>query len=851
MKSAQRRPGRKLFAAGLTAALALALCLAPHAGRAADPVDGPPVKLDFQDADITDVIKTIANVTGRNFIYDDRVRGKVTIISPTEMSADQAYAVFESVLQVKGFAIVETPGGAYKVIPVRDAKETSIETIPSNRPSPNRDLYVTRLIPLRYIEADSIVNTLKPLVSKDAAMASYAPTNTVILTESAANIRRLLAIIESIDVESYKDELAVIRLDYADAGTLADQVSDVFGAEVSGESAALRRSRAPRRTAATPQAGGVQVTAPGAGGPLAKVRIITDERTNSLIVLAPKLQLEEVRRLVRRLDVPISGGGRIHVYYLQHADAEELAKTLSAMISGAPVAPRTTTRSTTGGLGGGGVGGVGGAVPSAPAVRSAVTELAEGISVTADPATNSLVIQASQEGYNTLVTVIQQLDVERPQVLVEALIMEIDVNDGEDLGFNGIAKIVSGDNQFLIATASDAASSAFLGGLPEIADFANLKNLPALLGGAHIESGDTTINAIIRAAANNANANIISAPHILTSDNEQAEIRVGDNIPIISSRVESAAGQQVGTLATSVNVERQDIGVTLRVTPQIAEGETLRMELFQEITAVNSALQPNVGDVNQVGPALAKRQVENVVVVGDGDTVVIGGLISDDYESTVTKVPWLGDIPFFGWLFKSTHTTLQKRNLLVFLTPHIVRSKDDLEKQTIRKREEFTNHAGTAMQVSETERAEELARMQAAAAAAQPYEPPAGLNPVRSAILEHEARYPLERMKEIETQQAEQRAEREALAAKRPPEYFLQAALFTEESRAVALLTTLVDQGYDGTLVTADSGGRLVYEVRVGPFKSIEEAQEKSRVLEHSEQLSPRLLVEAPEEQNP
>jgi general secretion pathway protein D len=188
------------------------------------------VTMDFADAELAQVIETIARATNRNFIYDDRVRGRVTIVSPEPIPVEQAYAVFESVLQVKGFTTVTTPGGAIKVIPVREAKESSIETVKSSRRPPNRDRFVTRLIPLNYIDADSIVETLKPLVSKDAAMAAYAPTNTVILTESASNIRRLIAILESIDVETYKEELAVINVEYADATTLADQVSEIYRA---------------------------------------------------------------------------------------------------------------------------------------------------------------------------------------------------------------------------------------------------------------------------------------------------------------------------------------------------------------------------------------------------------------------------------------------------------------------------------------------------------------------------------------------------------------------------------------------------------------------------------------------
>jgi len=818
---------RTRLASWLCAALLLAA-----AGAVADDLDvgRDLVHLDFQNAEITAVIDTIAKMTGTNFIYDDRVRGRVTIVSPTPMAKEQAYAVFESVLQVKGFTTVRTPGGALKVIPLRDAKETNLETSRSTLPPRNRDTFITRLIPLRYIDSESIVNTLKPLISKEAAIASYAPTNTVILTESSSNIRRVIAILESIDIETYREELTVIRVEYADAATMASQIADIFGAEVSSAAATSRRRTSRRSSAkATPTP-----TARPAGD-LGKVRIITDDRTNSLIVLAPRTQIEEVRRLIRKLDVPVTGGGRIHVYYLQHADAEDLAQTLSSMLSGSSGGPR---------------GGEGGA----QAIRAAVVGLTEGISVTADPATNALVIQASKEGFSTLRAVIEQLDVARPQVLVEALIMEVDISDAEALGFDGLVRLVGDNYDLTIAQNSGgstlnsgaAAAAAATGGasvaLPFLMNF--FSSTADFDEDGNPTSSGTVINGIIQAANRDAGTNILSAPHILTSDNEEAEIRVGDNIPIISSRIQSAAGSDTDTanLATSVNVERQDIGVTLRVTPQITEGDTLRMEIYQEITSLNEAIQEDVGVVEDVGPALSNRRIENTVVVADGETIVIGGLIGEKYEDTINKVPWFGDIPFLGWAFKSTKRSLVKTNLLVFLTPHIIRSKEDLEYQTIRKRDEFVSRAQRALELSEREQAYERAEMKAALEAGEPYEPGRGLNPVRHAILDHESRYPLERAGEIE---ATQRAALERAAAEPAgPSYFVQAGLYGDEGQAVEVLTELIDLGFDGNLLSGERGGALLYEVRVGPYETLGEASSAETVLERSQGLTPAILIE-------
>ena len=802
---------------------------------------GAMVTLDFADAELAQVIETIARATNRNFIYDDRVRGRVTIVSPEPIPVEQAYAVFESVLQVKGFTTVATPGGAIKVIPVREAKESSIETVKSSRRPPNRDYYVTRLIPLRYIDADSIVNTLKPLVSKDAAMAAYPPTNTVILTESASNIRRLIQILESIDVETYKEDLAVINVEYADAATLADQVSEIYGAEVAEGGGGFDTRRAARRRVANP----ADPSAPSAHKP--PVRILTDERTNSLLVLAARPQLEEVRRLVAKLDIPVQGGGRIHVYYLNNANAEELAETLAGLVGGGG----GTSRSSTNGAGSTALpaaGGIAGA-QAVPAIRTTVAGLEGGISVTADPATNSLIIQASQEGFNTLAQVIEKLDVERPQVSVEALIMELTVNDNENLGFSGLLRTINGDTDFLIASTTAAGASAT--GAPVPPDLTG-----ALLGrvlrsttsfdanGRPLENG-SVIDGILRLSATNGDINIVSAPHILTSDNEEAEIRVGDNIPIISSRVESASGvtNATGNLASSVNVERQDIGVTLRVTPQITEGNSLRLEIFQEITAINSSLQSGVGNVEDVGPALSNRRVENTVVVSDGETVVIGGLLSDQTDSSVTKAPWFGDIPILGWAFKSTKDETRKTNLLVFLTPRVVRTPLDLENDSIRRREEYREHSGDLLEISEADLEEEAKRVALAKEQGVPYEPRPDEDPVKGRIAAHTARYPSTRVKEIEAIRAEERAKALEAGRTQGPEYIVQAAILSDPDKAAALLTDLIDSGHDGTLVSAPFGETVVYEIHLGPFETLQHANTVGEAVKRSHALTPAILV--------
>jgi general secretion pathway protein D len=295
-----------------------------------------------------------------------------------------------------------------------------------------------------------------------------------------------------------------------------------------------------------------------------------------------------------------------------------------------------------------------------------------------------------------------------------------------------------------------------------------------------------------------------------------------------------------------VNVERQDIGVTLRVTPQITEGDSLRMEIYQEISSVilGATAVGFLGDAADVGVPLSKREIENVVVVRNGETVVIGGLLSDEYQDSVSKVPFLGDIPIIGWAFKSSKRELRKINLLVFLTPYIIRSPEDLELESIRKREEFADSSKGGLQWSDRERAVERKRQKAAEAAGEEYEP-LGDNPVRIAVLSHEDRYPEERVGEIEAAEASARSEAEAarLAALRAPEYAVQALVGRDVDDAIDKLQALIDEGYDGTLVSNDVGGSVLFELQIGPFPTIDAAERVSKSVHEVHGLEPSVVV--------
>lgn len=773
-----------------------------------DPKPDELVSLDFNDVELSVVVDTISRMTGFNFIYDDRVRGRVTIVSPTMVTVEQAFAVFESVLKVKGFSLVLGPGDTYKIIPIRDVKESSIDTVKDDRPSRNRDRFVTRLVPLRFIDAEDITDTIKPLISKEASLVAYAATNTIIVTDSESNIRRLLSILDAIDVESYRQELSVLKIEHADANTLGEQLSEIYGAEVAsaagGATAAQRRARARRRA-------GTEATATTAT-PGPAVRILTDERTNSLLILSSRQQLADIRGLVRKLDIPVRGTGRIHVRYLRHANAEELAETLNALLSGQQ-----------GAAGGGGRTVPGGAAATAQSLRSVVTPLAEGVTVTADPATNALVIQASKEAFETLVQVIERLDVSRPQVLVEALIVEVDVTNSLSLGFNAAYRLINGDTDLLFSTGAAMLTGPGAGLLAQAvraSSFEDPSDLFVQDDAVAVSNGQGNFSASITASENDGKVNIVSAPHILTSDNEEAEIRIGNNIPIVTGRTEAATGGN--NLSQAVNVERQDVGVTLRVTPQISEGDTLRLQIFQELTAVTDDIA--AGNVEDVGVSLRSRRVENTVVVNDGETVAIGGLISEQFDDAETKVPFLGDIPFLGWIFKQKSKSLQKVNLLVFLTPHIVRNAEDLQREAIRKRLEFEDSAGDKEVYPELDEYEDRA-------------PPAP-HPVAEELARLSKRYPIERMREIERQRAQEEEEAEQAAARaeaaEAQRYAVNVATYLDEEEATQALMDLVDAGYEASLISGESDGQILFTLQVGPFDDLWAADRAAALLDSS-----------------
>ena len=588
------------------------------------------ISIDFHDADILAVIKFISELTGKNFVVDSKVKGKVTVISPTKITIEEAYRMFESILEVEGFTTVPA-GKAIKIIPSREAKEKGVEAIsPKRGVLLSEDRIITRIIHLKFIDADSLLTVIKPLVSKESSLVSYAYTNDIILTDVASNIKKILTIIQELDVEGFQEELSIVSLEYADAKTLAAELKTIFE----------EKTAAPRVTP-------VRRPRPGAVPPAAgkrTIKIIPDERTNSIVLVANAEDTATIKNVIHDLDVPApKGKGKINVYYLKNADAEEMAKVLTDITSKA----RPTKEPKKG------------------------IEFAGEVVITPDKSTNSLVITASPQDYEVLKGVIEKLDIRRLQVFVEGLIMDVSMDKVRELGIEFQFSGVEYDKGFRDTTTKPFGGTSF-GDINQART--NPFDLTGLILGAADGTitfgGDTFLNiaALIRALQTDSDVNILATPHLLTMDNQEAEIIVAENVPFKVRTTATASGFPVE------EIERKDVGLTLRITPQISEGDFVRLEIYQEISNVLEQQLAGASDL-----ITAKRSAKTTVVVKDHQPVVLGGLIQDTVDDSIQKVPFLGEIPLMGNLFKVTKHTAGKNNLLIVITPHIIRSAKDLE----------------------------------------------------------------------------------------------------------------------------------------------------------------------------
>jgi general secretion pathway protein D len=617
------------------------------------------VTFNFVDVDISTVVKFISEITGKNFVFDDRVKGNITIIAPSKLTIDEAFSLFTSVLELKGFTIIPS-GKIYKIVPVSQARQSGTEIIKEGG-APVSDTYVTRLVQLKSISSVNAVNFLQPIVSRDGYIASFGPSNMLMIVDSVANIEKVLEILDAIDKPGVEEpELVLLR--YANAEDVVKIITEAIG--ISSKT----------------QPSGVRTPRPiGVGGTVsveeARANVFADVRLNAVVLLADKQEKEAMKRIIALLDVPLpEATSKINVYFLEYADATELSKVLEGMITGISTQVRTGVQP-----------------PKSP------FELGGKVTITADKATNSLIIVASPPDYQSLLQIIKQLDKRRKQVYVEAMIIEASIDKLRDLGIKWRMTAKKNGNPIAIGgfgTIDNAAMENILSGLTglTVGGLGNFLDIPLTTVGTDGTATTSTLTVPGFAALFSLNefrdsVNVLSTPQILTSDNKEAEIVVGENVPFIAQRE-----RDITTTNTVLNsIERKDVGITLRITPQITEGDYVKLDIYQEISALK---QESENILINVGPTTTKRSTKTSVVVKDNQTVVIGGLMQEKEEENMTKVPLLGDIPILGWFFKYKSTSKNKTNLLVFLSPHIIREEEQLTRLTDDKKLEFAKSEG-------------------------------------------------------------------------------------------------------------------------------------------------------------
>ncbi|MFZ4403863.1 MAG: type II secretion system secretin GspD [Pseudobdellovibrionaceae bacterium] len=623
---------------------------------------------DFPNVEITDIAKAISELTGKNFIVDPGVRGKITIIAPSKITVAEAYKAFLSALAINGYTVVPS-GGFLKIKSARNAQRDSIETY-SGAYYPTSDQMITKIIHLKHILADQVNRDLRILTSKDGDMAVYPATNSIILSDFGSNIDRVMKILNQLDVPGFEEQLEVIPIKFAKAKDLADLVDKIVnkgdksgGANRPGTfSAGVPRFS--RSGGTTSQQGAGVFTA------------IPDDRTNTIIAVGNKSGILRIKKLIAQLDFKIKAedSGGVFVYYVRNGDAEKIAQTLSGVTKDTTPKPST---SSPGGFGGPSFGSPFGA----PGAAGNENQIFGGdVKITADKATNSLVIVASKQDYDTVMNLLSKIDMARDQVFVEAIIMEIRSSDNNQwgagyyqygnngygkTGFNGGVNI--GD--FINPIGEKGAILSFAsGGTVDVTDPTTSKvlKIPSLVG-------------LIKFIKSTTKANILSTPQITVLDNQEGELEVGDKI--ITSVTTTQATSTSGAITSPVF---ENATIKLNIKPFVSpSSETIRMEIKQSIKQKSTVPAPKA--LTDSVQQLASRDLKTNIVVANGDTAVLGGLTKEEETEQVDKVPLLGDIPIIGWLFKSRTAGKEKVNMVMFLTPKIIRNPAD-QKSVVDKR---------------------------------------------------------------------------------------------------------------------------------------------------------------------
>jgi len=583
------------------------------------------ISVNFEQVDIRTVLKTIGDITGINFIVDDNVRGTVTLMSPTKIRLGDLYEVLESILEVCGYAAVPSEN-LVKIVPRADAVKRNLQVRVGSNPAeiPKSDSIITQIIPLSYADASEVSQIVQPLLAVGSQMATYPKTNSIVITDTCSNIRHIATIIQKLDVTGSQEQVTVFGLEYASAQILGEQITRIMEKNKSASSQAVRSRNTPQIET--------------------DIKILPDERTNSLIVVANAQDTEMIDGLIGQLDIqrPM-GTNNVHVVYLKNGQAVDVAKSLTAALSNLKIA--------------------------------GALEATQQVHVSADEGTNALIIAASAQNFEVLAEIIDKLDIFREQVFVEMLIMEISEDGLRKIGVDWATIDQSVDGSARIFGATNFG--------PRV-DFAS-GTLEGLAVGIWRGSGtNVRIGSMLHALEKQSGINILSTPHILTSNHNKAKIIVGESRPfVVKSRITEGSDPLTPTVIKEY--EYKDVGITMDITPHISQGGLIRLEIKSEFTKLIEDVTSQAIDT----PSTAKREAETIVSMNSGSTVVIGGLIRDDKIAVETKVPLVSDIPLIGGLFKYEKDQVQKTNLLIFITPHIVSSQEDMEQVTRDKKMEI------------------------------------------------------------------------------------------------------------------------------------------------------------------
>ena len=659
---------------GITLACSLGvLAVAPAALAQTAPATArerrEPVTLNFVNAEIEGVSRAIGAILDRQILVDPRVRGQITLYSEQPLTPREAYLNYLAALRGLGFTVVES-GGLLKVVPEADAK-LQTGTVSIGDVSRRGDQVITQIFRLQHENANNLVAVLRPLISPNNTINASPTNNTLVITDYADNLQRIAKMIAALDVAGSTD-IEVIPLRHAIASDMVVMVQRLSdgGAAVPG-----------------------QQPGAAAGG----MSVLADTRTNSLLVRASNpARLTQVRSLVAKLDQPGvggAGGSNIYVVYLKNADATRLAQVLRAAFAndsrgasgGGGALPGAQPSSGLANVLGGGQSGSQASPQSTSPVSAAAAPQTGGF-VQADPATNSLVITGPEPLYRQVRAMIEQLDSRRAQVYIESMIVEVSGDNAADFGFQwqgligqkGDKNLVAGGTNFgpnnnniidlAAAVAGGRVSAATAAtGISEGLNIGLIRNYGGIYG----------LSAIARILQSQSNTNIVSTPNLITLDNEEAKIIVGSNVPFVTGQF-----TQTGTAATNPfqTIERKDVGITLRIRPQIGENGVVRMQIFQESSSLSDKVAPGTSNA---GPSTNKRSIESNVVVDDGQIIVLGGLIEDRYSENKSKIPLLGDLPYVGALFRSESRSKTRTNLMVFLRPVVMRDAETANKLSL------------------------------------------------------------------------------------------------------------------------------------------------------------------------